>query len=73
MYRHDHSQMILGTARTAAEAALMVAKHRALSSARGAAEALVAVREDENESAERMAQHASEQTPDDCRRKAQGD
>ena len=67
VYRHDHSQMILGTARTAAEAALMVAKHRALSSARGAAEALVAVREDENESAEAMTQHASEQTVEGCR------
>ena len=45
----------------------MVAKHRALSSARGAAEALVAVREDENESAQAMTQHASEQTVEGCR------
>jgi len=66
-YRHDHSQMILGTTRIAAEAALMVAKHRAVSSARGAAEALVAVREDENEPAEAMTQHASEQTVEGCR------
>jgi hypothetical protein len=54
VYRRDHSQMILGTTRTAAEAALIVAKHRALSSG----DALIALREHENESAEGMAQHA---------------
>jgi len=48
VYRRDHSQMILGTTRTAAEAALMVAKHRALSSARGAGEALMTMREDDD-------------------------
>jgi len=64
VYRRDHSQMILGTTRTAAEAALIVARHRALSSAHGAAEALIAVSEDENESAEGMAQQ--NETMEDC-------
>jgi hypothetical protein len=52
VYRRDHSQMNLGTTRTAAEAALIVAKHRALSSARGAGETLMTMREDESQSAE---------------------
>ena len=60
VYRRDHSQMILGTTRTAAEAALIVAKHRALSSARGAGETLMTMREDESQSAEGPATGAGE-------------
>ena len=73
VYRHDHSQMILGTTRTAAEAALIVARHRTLSSAQGAGETLMTMCGDDNESAEAMMQHTTEQTAEDCRRAEQGD
>jgi len=65
VYRRDHSQMILGTTRTAAEAALIVARHRALSSAQGAGETLMTMRGDDNESAEAMMQQ--NETMEDCR------
>ena len=55
----------VGTTRTAAEAALIVAWHQALSSAQGAGETLLAMRGDDNDSAEAMAQH--NETMEDCR------